>query len=61
MVVFLAGWFVECCRTNLALELLFLNQTLKIFLLGYFRDAAPCQWERAAVVVWVGDGSDPSG
>ena len=46
---------------TLVLGLLFLSQTLKKFLFGYFRDAVPCQWERVAVVVWVGDGSDLSG
>ena len=46
---------------TLVLELLFLSQTLKNFLFGYFRDAVPCQWGRLAVVVWVGDDSDLSG
>ena len=46
---------------TLVLGLLFLSQTLKNFLFGYFRDAVPCQLGRVAVVVWVGDGSDLSG
>ena len=46
---------------TLVLELLFLSQTLKKFLFGYFTDAVPCQWGRLAVVVWVGDDSDLSG
>ena len=46
---------------TLVLGLLFLTQTLKKFLFGYFRDAVPCQLGRVAVVVWVGDGSDLSG
>ena len=45
---------------TLVLELLFLSQTIEDFLLGYFRDAAPCQWGRVAVVVWNGDGCNLS-
>ena len=51
----------ECCRASLALELLFLSQALKTFLLGYFKDATPCQRGRVAAVVRTGDGGDPSG
>ena len=36
---------------SLVLKLLLLSQTIEDFLLGYFRDAAPCQWGRIAVVV----------
>ena len=39
---------------------LFLSQTLKNFLFGYFRDVAPCQWGRVATVGWAGDSCDPS-
>ena len=41
---------------SLVLHLQFLSQTLKTFLLGYFRDAATCQWRRVAVMVWAGEG-----
>ena len=61
MVVLLVGWVSECCRASLALELLFLSQALKTFLLGYFKDATPCQRGRVAAVVRTGDGGDPSG
>ena len=61
MVVILASWVGECCRASLALELLFLSQTLNNFLLGYFSDTALCQWERVTVVWWAEDGCDPSG
>ena len=30
-------------------------------LLGYFRDAARCQWGKIAVMVWPGDGSNLGG
>ena len=60
MVVLLVGWVSECCRASLALELLFLSQALKPFLLGYIKDATPCQWGRVAAVVRAGDGGDPS-
>ena len=61
MVVLLVGWVSECCRASLALELLFLSQALKTFLLGYFKDPTPCQWGRVAAVVRAGDGGNPSG
>ena len=57
----IGGWVGGCCRVSLPLELLFLRQTLKTFLLGYFGDVAPCQWGRIAVVGRAGDGCDPSG
>ena len=41
---------------SLVLHFQFLSQTLKTFLLGYFRDAATCQWRRVAVMVWAGEG-----
>ena len=37
----------------LVFQMLFLSQTLNNFLLGYFRDAAPCQWRRVGVMVWL--------
>ena len=43
---------------SLVLQLLFLSQTLKNFLLGYFGDAATCQWGTVAVIVWAGEGSN---
>ena len=44
---------------SLVLQLLFLSQTLKnFFLVGYFRDAATCQWGKIAVMVWARDGSN---
>ena len=46
---------------SLVLELLFLRQKMKDFLLGYCGDPAPCQWGRVAVVVWAGDGCNLSG
>ena len=46
---------------SLVLELPFLSQTLNNFLLEYFRDAAPCQEGRVAVVVWAGDGCNLDG
>ena len=46
---------------NLVLQLLFPIQTLNNFLQEYFRDAAPCQWGRVAVMVWAGDGSNLRG
>ena len=46
---------------SLIIELLFLSQILKDFLLGYSRYAAPCQWGRVGVVVWAADGCDLSG
>ena len=32
-----------------------------MFLLGYFRDAARCQWGKVAVMVWAGDCSNLRG
>ena len=61
MVVLLVGWVSECCRVSVALELLFLSEALKTFLLGYIKDATPCQRGRVAAVVRAGDGGDPSG
>ena len=61
MVVLLSGWVGECSRASLTLELLFPCQTLKNFFLRYFRDPAPSQQGGVAVVVWTGDGTDPSG
>ena len=61
MVVLLVGWVSECCRASLALELLFLSQALKPFLLGNIKDATQCQRGRVAAVVRAGDGGDPSG
>ena len=46
---------------SLVFELLFLSQTPKNFLLGYFRDAAPCKWGRVVVMIWDGDGGDLGG
>ena len=43
---------------SLVLQLLFLSQTLKNFLLGYFGDAVTCHWGRVAVMVWAGEGSN---
>ena len=45
---------------SLVLEFLLLSQTIADFLLGYFGDAAPCQWGRVAVVAWDGDGCNLS-
>ena len=47
-------------RESLAFELLFLSQTLNNFLLGYFRDVAPCHCGKVVVVGWAGDGCGPS-
>ena len=46
---------------SLVLQLLFPIQTLNNFLQEYFRDAAPSQWGRVAVMVWAGDGSNLRG
>ena len=59
MVALLAGRVSGYCKATLTLKLLFLSQTLKNFLLEYFRDAVSVG--KAAVVVWTADGSGPSG
>ena len=46
---------------SLVREFLFPSQTPKNFLLGYFRNAARCQWGRVAVMVWVRDSSNLRG
>ena len=46
---------------SLTLELLFLSKTLENFLLGYFGDAATCQWKKVAVMVWAINGINLTG
>ena len=53
-----AGWVGECCSelgTPIAIPQ---SDTKEFFLVGYFRDAATCQWGKIAVMVWARDGSN---
>ena len=43
---------------NLALQVLFISQTLKNVLLGCSRNAARCEWGKVAVMMWAGGGSN---
>ena len=54
----MVGWVGECCSdlgTPIAIPQ---PDTKFLFLLGYFRDAANCQWGKVAFMVWAGDGSN---
>ena len=51
----------ECCNElGTLIDIPYLKHQ-RIFLLRYFRDAAPCQWGRVAVIIWTGDGKNLRG